>query len=86
MGSFGIIGGGAVLFTLSAAAGTSILPLLGGLYQIMAHFNNRPSFSDKSIIQALGQLGQFWVEERLCQELCAHRHSAGGVDYKSSDR
>ena len=79
MGSFGIIGGGAVLFTASAVTGTGILPLLqGDLTQIMAHFNHRPSFYDISIIQALGQLGQFWVEERLCREPCAHRHSAGG--------
>ena len=38
MGSFGIIGGGAVLFAASAVTGTGILPLLGGLSQIMAHF------------------------------------------------
>ena len=44
MGSFGIIGGGAVLFTASAVTGTGILPLLGGLYQIMAHFNTGQDF------------------------------------------
>ena len=82
--SFGIIGGGAVLFTASAVTGTGILPLLGGLSQIMAHFNHRPSFYDGSITQALGQLGQFWVEERLCQELCAHRHSAGGDAFQDN--
>ena len=43
---------------------------------------HRPSFYDGSIIQALGQLGQFWVEERLCQEPCAHRHSAGAMLFK----
>ena len=45
-------------------------------------FNNRPRFSDGSVIQALGQ--QFWVEERLCQELCAHRHSAGGDAFQDN--
>ena len=46
--SFGIIGGGAVLFTASAVTGTGILPLLGGLSQIMAHLTGRAFMIDQS--------------------------------------
>ena len=80
MRNFGIIGGGAVLFTGSAIAGAqTLLPLLGEMIIISDWLFIKNLYSDQqlTLLKALEQQRQWLEEGRQSQWQCAHHHSAG---------